>query len=176
LTLELRCYDPETQTATVTFTGQAPTGEGIDVPILDGQRTFVFVGHRDVNVVDDTQNYRIDPSVLGPPDNDGWHVRVRVFIAEDESASRDVDTVVVPVAPPPTPPTQPTPPTKPSPHVSHRPSPPPVLAVHHHRPPPALPSTGSNDPIQLVAVGLIFIAAGTWLIARRNRTPIRRNT
>src|SRR5882762_5727781 len=58
LTLTFRCYDKaEIQNAKVSFTGVAPTGDGLPVTVVSGDpTTFSFIGNHSTAIVDTTKS------------------------------------------------------------------------------------------------------------------------
>jgi hypothetical protein len=140
LTLTFRCYDlNETQNAKVNFVGVVPTGAGTAVKVLSGDTAFSFIGHQSTAIVDAKQDYLLDPTVLGDPAKDGWHIKVDVPIMPDNSASRSALVVL----------------------GTHPALPPSVLPFHARIPHKTLPTTGSSL-VKVYAVGIEVIVFGLY--------------
>jgi hypothetical protein len=147
LRLIFRCYDKdEVQNAVVSFTGVAPTGAGTAAKVLSGDTKFAFMGHQSTDVIDHEDTFVLDPSVLGTPAADGWHVKIDVPIVPDESASRSALVVL---------------PTSNAPHPK-----PTVSGIKVKFPPavqPSLPVTGSDNPIKFVSMAFWAFSTGLLL-------------
>jgi hypothetical protein len=141
VTLTFRCFDDdEKQNATVTWTGVAPTGNGQPVKVLSGKTKFAFDGSESTSIIDAQQAYLLDPTVLGAPASDGWHVHVNVGILPDNSASRGALIVLG---------------TGPAPKPS-------VLGFKTHVPQSNLPTTG-GELLKVYGVGIVATSIGLYL-------------
>ena len=74
-------FDVGTDTATVVFNAQPPSGDKDRVvPITQGPATFSFVGSGDKQVFDTSRNYALDTSGLKVQPEQGVHIKVTVTV------------------------------------------------------------------------------------------------
>ncbi|HEU5033684.1 MAG TPA: hypothetical protein VFT62_02890 [Mycobacteriales bacterium] len=107
LRVEFYGFDVGTDTATVTFTGQAPSGKGVAVTPTSGASTFSFTGSGPGNALDGGETYSLDTSGLKLQPQQGYHIRITTTVTNQQGAttySKQKVIWVAPCAPPPPPP------------------------------------------------------------------------
>lgn len=171
-------YDEGTQTTSVSFEGQMPSGTGA-VPATAGRGSFMFDGHGPGDQVDHTEVYELDLSGLVPQDNQGYHVKAT--ITTTGSQGNDTKSKVFWVdgcageteSPTPTPSESPT--VEPSvlPTVLESPTiTPSVQGVKIVKPgskPTTLPHTGPDWAGPVAALGLGLVLAGIAMLSAGRR-------
>ena len=89
--LSLWGFDAGTDTASVAFTAQPPSGpQGQAVPITSGPATFAFVGSGDKHVFDVAKTYTLDTSGLKVQPQQGVHLVVTVVVTPGSNGALPV--------------------------------------------------------------------------------------
>lgn len=79
-------FDLGTQSATVNFKGQPPSGKFVAVSPLVGPNTFTFTGHGAGNTLDTSQGYSLDVTGLYDHPRQGYHIKVLVTVSGSQGA------------------------------------------------------------------------------------------
>lgn len=80
-------FDSGTQSATVNFTGQPPSGKFVAVAPLVGPNAFTFTGHGAGNTLDTSQAYSLDVAGLYDHPHQGYHIKVLVTVSGSQGAN-----------------------------------------------------------------------------------------